>query len=211
MNGKRIYRIEAGRRTPARGFTLLEVMVSLLIFGLLSAAGVAVMSYAAGNQEVVHGRMERLAEFQRARGVLKADLGQVALRRTRQGDGSAARHAFVAGRPGESGPLLAFVRRGWSNPDADPRASMQYVEYRISERQLERSTRPALDGAMLGAPQVLLTGIEATQVAYRYRGQWIDGWPGGAEAMPEAIEIALELDGIGPVRQRFLLPGGFVR
>ena len=44
-------------------------------------------------------------------------------------------------------PLLAFVRRGWHNPDALPRPSMQYVEYRLVDGQLERSARGALDGA----------------------------------------------------------------
>ena len=181
-------------------------MVSLLIFGLLSAAGVAVMAYAADNQSVVHERMERLGEFQRARGVLKADLSQVAARRTRRADGSAARDAFVGGRPGETGPLLGFVRRGWANPDADPRASMQYVEYRLVDGQLERSTRASLDGEVLGPRQVLLTGIDDASIGYRYREQWSDGWSGGAEAVPEAIELVMELQRIGTVRQRFLLP-----
>jgi len=189
------------------GFTLLEVMVSLLIFGLLSAAGVAVMAYTADNQGVVGERMDRLGEFQRARGVLRADLSQVALRRTRGADGRAARDVFIGGRADQSGPLLAFVRRGWSNPDRDPRASMQYVEYRLVDGQLERSTRGALDGASLEPPRVVLRGIRSARVGYRYRGEWIDGWPGGAEALPEAVELEFEMDGIGTVAQRFLVAG----
>lgn len=204
---------DPSRRRPAAanfqgGFTLLEVLVALLIFGLIAAAGVAVMAYAADNQGVVASRMDRLGEFQRARGLLRADLSQVALRRTRRADGSPARDAFVAGRPGDAGPLLAFVRRGWENPEGDPRASLQYVEYRLADGRLERSARAALDGNAGAEPQVLLTGIRAADIAFRDRGAWNDGWPGGAERMPEAIELDLELDGIGRVRQRFLLPGG---
>lgn len=197
-----------GNAAKAAGFTLLEVLVSLLIFGLIAAAGVSVMAYAVDNQDTVRARMDRLGEFQRARGLLKSDLSQAALRRTRRVDGSAVRDAFVGGRPGESGPLFAFARHGWENPDGDPRASLQYVEYRIADGRLERSARAALDGAAQGAPQVLLTGIGEAQVRYLIRGDWNDGWLGGAEAMPEAIELDLQLDGIGRVRQRFLLPGG---
>lgn len=190
-----------------RGFTLVEMLIALLIFGLISAAGVAVMSHAAGNQDAVRGRMQRLAEFQRARGVLKIDLSQAALRRVRHAGGSAARNAFVGGRVGEDGPLLAFVRRGWSNPEGLARSSLQYVEYRLVNGRLERSHRAMLDGAPAATPQVLLTGIESARIFYRYRGEWLDGWPGGAQAMPAAVRLELELAGIGRIEQAFLLPG----
>lgn len=190
----------------ARGFTLVEMLVALAIFGLVSAAGVAVMAYAADNQGVVRARMDRLGEFQRARGLLRADLGQAALRRVRNGDGAPARRAFIAGQPGHV-PLFGFVRRGWANPDGDPRASLQYVEYRLADGRLERSSRPALDGAAAGDPQVLLSGVRAASIRYRHRGQWLDGWPGGAGDLPEALELVLDVDGLGRVRQAFLLPG----
>ncbi len=192
---------------PVRGFTLLEVLVSLAIFGLIAAAGVSVMAWATANQGVVRERMARLAEFQRARAVLRADLSQAAVRRTRRGDGSASRDAFTGRRPGEAGPLFAFARHGWENPDGESRASLQYVEYRLVDGRLERAARAALDGTVPTAPQVLLSGIRGARVAYRVRGAWNDGWPGGAAHLPAAIELGLELDGLGQVTQRFLLPG----
>ncbi|AWV06872.1 type II secretion system minor pseudopilin GspJ [Marilutibacter maris] len=190
-----------------RGFTLIEMLVALAIFAMISAAAVAVMAYAADNQGVVRARMERLGEFQRARSLLRTDLGQAATRRVRNGDGSPARRAFVAGQPGH-GPLLGFVRRGWANPDADPRASMRYVEYRLADGRLERSSRPALDGAGTDAPQQLLSGIRAASIRYRYRGRWLSGWPGGGGDLPEAIELDLDIEALGRIRQTFLLPGG---
>lgn len=202
-----------GSAARTAGFTLVEMLVALLIFGLLSAAGVAVMAYAADNQGVVQARMERLGEFQRTRALLKADLAQAAVRRVRERDGTPARNAFVGRTAGaasamsDSAPLLALVRRGWSNPDAEPRASMQYVEYRLVDGQLERSVRAALDGAAPGVPQVLLGGIESATIGYHHRGQWIDGWPGGANAMPDAVRLRLQLQGLGSIEQLFLLPG----
>ena len=191
----------------ARGFTLVEMLVALVVFGLLSAATVGVLVHAADNREVVGARMDRLGEFQRARALIKADLGQAAPRRVRRGDGSAARTAFIGQRPGDAA-LWGFVRRGWSNPDGAARASMQYIEYRIAGRQLERTAHAALDGARAPAPQVVLTGVDATAIGYRYRGQWNDGWPGGADEIPEAIRLTLDVDGLGTIEQLFLLPGG---
>lgn len=197
----------------ARGFTLVEMLVALLIFGMLAGVGVAVMAYAADNQGVVQLRMDRLGELQRARALLKADLAQAAVRRVRGRDGSPARNAFIgsnaraAGATSGTEPLLALVRRGWINPDAEPRASMQYVEYRLVDGQLERSVREALDGAAPGVPRVMLTGIESAAIGYHYRGQWLDGWPGGASALPDAVRLQLQLDGLGRIEQLFLLPG----
>lgn len=200
-------------RPPAAGFTLVEMLVALLVFGLVSAAAVAVMAYAADNQGVLRARMDRLGEFQRARASLAADLAQAAPRRVRGRNGEAARNAFVGATDGSPGmrsgsaPLLALVRRGWSNPDGEPRASLQYVEYRIVDGRLERSVRAALDGAAPGEPQRLLDGIAAARIAYHERGRWNRGWAGGADALPDAVRLELELEGIGRVEQLFLLPG----
>lgn len=201
-----------GSAASAAGFTLVEMLVALLIFGLLSAAGVGVMAYATDNQGVIQARMARLGEFQRARGLLKADLSQAAIRRVRERDGSAARNAFIgstatdAARMSGTTPLLALVRRGWTNPAEDPRPSLQYVEYRLIDGQLERSVREALDGAAPGKPQVLLTGIRSAAIGYYFAGSWNDGWPGGANAIPAAVRLELELDGLGRIEQLFLLP-----
>lgn len=194
-----------------RGFTLVEMLVAVLVFALLSAAGVLVLVQAADHQAAVGARLERLAEFQRARALLQADLSQVTLRRVRHPEGGAARDAFTGRtlQPGARapGPLLAFVRRGWRNPDGLDRASLQHVEYRIVDGRLERSSRPMLDGAAAGEPQVVLEGVSAARLAYFDHGQWSDGWPGGATALPDAVRLELHVAGIGDATQLFLLPG----
>ena len=194
----------AGRQ---RGFTLLEVLVSLALFGLIAAAGVTVMAYAVDSQGVLRERMDRLGEFQRSRALLRADLSQAAVRLVRRSDGSSARDAFTGNRPGEAGPLFAFVRRGRENPAAEPRSSLEYVEYRIVDGRLERSARAVVDGTVPPPARVLIDGIREARVAYLVDGAWNDGWHGGATSLPAAIELELELDAIGRVRQRFLLPG----
>ena len=195
----------------AQGFSLLELLVAVAVFALLAAAGVGVLAYAADNQQMLSSRMDRLAEFQRAHALLQADLAQAAIRRVRGRDGSPARSAFVGshvrGGADHPGTLFALVRRGWSNPDAAPRASMQYVEYRLVEGRLERSVRQALDGAAPGEPQVLLAGITSLGIEYRVQDQWNDGWPGGAAVLPQALRLQLDVDGIGGMQWWFLLPG----
>lgn len=191
-----------------KGFTLIEMMVALLIFGLIAAAGVSVMSFTADNQEIVRGRMDRLADFQRARALLKADLSQAAARRTRDEAGRLGESAFGGGEQARGGPLLRFVRRGWDNPDAAPRASLQAVEYSLEAGKLQRRTRPALDGAPLGQPQVLYDGVQAARVSFLSGGKWAPAMPPATpDALPQAVRLDLDLTGVGEVSQLFLVTG----
>lgn len=191
----------------ARGFTLVEVLVALAVFAVLATGGVALLAWTADQQTAVRTRMDRLGELQRAHALLKADLSQAAVRRTRGADGGVERNAFNAAAPGDARrPLLAFVRRGWSNPDAAPRASMQYVEYRLVDGRLERAARTMLDGAAAGDPQVVLRDVESARAYFYSYGQWSDGWIGGATALPNGVRLELQLGDIGAVRQVFALP-----
>ncbi len=195
------------RPSASRGFTLVEMLVALVVFALLSAATVGLLAYTADQQAAVRARIERVAELQLAGNLLRADLSQVAVRRVRGVDGTPERAAFVASPHDSRHPLLAFSRRGWSNPDAAPRPALQYVEYRIVDDRLERRARQHPDGAEAGAPQVLLQGLHNARIAFHSHAQWSDGWAGGTTDLPDAVRLEFELDGIGPVRQLFLLPG----
>jgi general secretion pathway protein J len=191
-----------------KGFTLVEMMVALLIFGIVSAAGVGIMSFSVDNQQIVRVRAQRLDELQRTRTALKADLAQAAGRRTRSEDGRPAGRAMSGGDQAVGGPLLQLVRRGWDNPDAAPRASLQAVEYRLANGRLERRTRPALDGAAYAPPQVLLTGVAGARVAFEIGGQWIETLPNGPhQPLPQAVRLDLTLDDYGPLSQVFVVTG----
>lgn len=191
------------------GFTLVEMLVALLIFALIGAAGVAVMGSTLTNQERTRAKVDRYAELQRARAILKADLSQAASRRTRGEDGMPALTAFAGGSPwGEGGPILAFTRRGWENPDQAARASLQYVEYALVDGRLERRARPALDGARLGPPQVLLQDVSAVTPAFLFGGAWTPTWKGNPQSdIPVAVRLDMRLTDLGDINQLFLTSG----
>lgn len=192
------------------GFTLVEMLVALFVFGLLAAAGAAVMGSTLTSQSAVKSRVERFADFQRLRAILRADLGQASDRRTRDTNGQPTPVAFIGGDPWGGAPerLFVVVRRGWENPDQEARPSLQYVEYRLSDGRIERRVRAALDGVALGPAQVLLTGVDRSDVAFLSKGAWQGAWKGqpGTE-IPRAVRLDLTVQGIGEVTQLFLTPG----
>ncbi|HEX8622739.1 MAG TPA: type II secretion system minor pseudopilin GspJ [Allosphingosinicella sp.] len=190
---------------PGRnGFTLVELLVSLFIFGMLSAAGVALLSFSVRAQEAAEARLGDLADFRRAGALLAGDLAQAAPRLARDSAGN-ARPAFQGGGGEEGGVVLAFVRRGWENLDDTPRPSLQRVEYRFADGRLERRVYPRLDGA---APLPATTVTEGVRrVRFRYRdgeGNWRERWdPTKATELPRAVELVMDAEGSGTTRQLF--------
>ena len=64
-----------------------------------------------------------------------------------------------------------------------------------------------LDGAGFDPPQLVIDGVRNARVMYRFQGEWMDGWPGGTDRIPEALRLTLELDGLGRIEQAFLMQG----
>lgn len=193
--------------TRRAGFTLVEVLIAVAIFAVLASAGVLVLTRTLDTREVVHERSERLAELQRMRALLRADLGQAAPRRTRGATGRPAPQPLIgAAQPGD--PLLVLVRTGVANPDDAARPSMQRVEYRLVEDRLERQASDYLDGARPGARQVLLRGVRSAAVSFVSRGAEAPAYAASSDRpLPDAVRLRLTVDGLGEIDQLLLVAG----
>lgn len=187
-----------------RGFTLAELLVSLFIFGLLSAAGVALLSFSVKAQEAADARLDDLADFRRAGALLAGDLAQAAPRMARDSTGT-SRPAFDGLDGEQGGTVLAFVRRGWENLDDTPRASLQRVEYSLAEGRLERRVYPRLDGAAALPATTVVDKVRRIRLRYRDReGAWRERWdPTKATELPRAVELVMDAEGSGTTRQLF--------
>lgn len=188
------------------GFTLVELLVALLIFGMLSAAGVALLSFSVRAQEASGERLGELAEIRRAGALLTGDLAQAAPRIARD-EGGVPQPAFIGGTGQDNGASLALVRRGWDNFDGAARPSLQKVEYRLVENRLERRAYRFLDGAAAMEPVTMLDGVASLRLRYRDKeGQWRDRWdPTDIADLPRAVEMVVDTAGSGRIRQLFLV------
>jgi len=191
-------------RSSEAGFTLIEMLISLLIFGMLTAAGVTLLTLTVRTQETSDRVIESLSAVRRTAALLNADLAQAAPRVHRNGDGQPVA-AFLGGS-GNEALLVAFVRRGWEDENAF-RSSLQRVEYRLRDGRLERWRYDAVDGEGHALAMPLLTGVSRVQLRYRDRdGGWRDRWdPTDPARLPVAVELVSDSEGQGQIRQVFLV------
>lgn len=197
------------RRSAERGFTLIELLVALLIFALLSMAGVALLRSSVSAQGAVGDHLDRLADVQRAVAALDADLAQATVRISRTEAGTLAPAFFSRGAQTDA-PILQFVRGGWSNPDGARRSSLQKVEYWWRDGRVERVGYPQVDGATPSDPAVLLEDVGALAIRFRdLRGEWRDDWtPAQPGLMPRLVEMVVTREGRPAITLRFVVGPG---
>lgn len=193
-------------RSAQQGFTLIELLVAVMIFAMLTLAGVALLRGSVSAQGAVRERLDELNDVQRARVIIDADLAQTSTRLTRGTNGLFA-PAFYGRSAQPSEPIMQFVRAGWSNIDNSPRATVQKVEYWFRNGAIERVGYERLDGARPQSPAIVIDRVAALSMRYRGAdGEWREQWaPIRPTETPRAVEMIITRDGDGPVRMVFAL------
>ena len=188
-----------------KGFTLIELMIALLIFGMLAAAGVSLLSFSIKAQAGSKMRLEDVAEVRRLFVMLSQDLAQ-AVPRTTRGQGGEQEAAFIGG---DASRTLSYVRAGVSSSLDRPSSTLQRVDWAIANGTLQRTARPMVDGGADLDPAIIVTAIEKISIRFREKGEWRDRWtPTNPRELPRAVELTFERKGSAPITQLFLVGTG---
>lgn len=203
----------AGGRVT-RGFTLLELVIAVAIFSLVSVMAYSGLYSAQMTSQRVEEAGDRLSALQVAFSLLGRDLQQSVNRPVRDAFGE-MQLAFLGARSGV-GAMLEFTRTGLRNPAGFARSSLQRVAYAVEEDELLRLTWPSLDRGYGAEPlrTPILTGVK--QVELRFMDidrNWIDQWPPVTaqstteSLLPIAVEITVETEDLGTLVRLFRVPG----
>lgn len=183
--------------TRQQGFTLLEMMVALAIFALVSLMGYQILQGVMRNGEVTQQHAEQLGDAGRLFALLQLDLSQAMLPSSpeRVADDDVPFYA----RSGE-GEILRLTRRNWLNPNRLPHSSLQRVAWRFSNGTLQRLS---LSEGRLSAR---FEGVRAITLRFWSGERWLDNWPAG-NRLPLAVEITLNISPWGKIERIVLLSG----
>ncbi|NOH96150.1 type II secretion system protein GspJ [Vibrio sp. 99-70-13A1] len=197
-----------------KGFTLIEVLVSIAIFATLSMAAYQVVSQIQRSNEVSIERSARLNELQRSLVILDNDFRQMALRQFRT-DGENTSSKLILSQPylldSDSNGVM-FTRLGWHNPQQQfPRGEVTKVGYRIKEKTLERVwwRYPDTPTGQLGVITPMLSNIESFELEFYDGKNWLKEWAAQL-TLPKAVKLILTLEDYGDVERVYLTPDGKV-
>ncbi len=178
-------------RNAAAGVTLVEMLVALVLFALIAAAGFTVLDQVVRVQTGTEGRLARLAEMQRTMQILTQDFMLA----------STASLSFSDG-------AVSF-RRSAANGE-------MAVRYDLEDATLIRSVSGGLGARP--ARQALVSGVAALRWGFLDGDRkWNARWPANPLAParnPVAVSLELELGGrglAGVLRRIAILPAEVVQ
>lgn len=199
------------RRQTNAGFTLLEVLVSLVLFAVLSSLLIQTF----GQQMQYHGllnkQQSRWAEVMRAWQLIERDVSQIAPRPARDAMGDPQAAILYSGNNELEFSSFSWFSRQFLESSAivriryvfDPasqslwRESWQYPD-RVVGAQVQRLL--VLDKVM-GFKVRLLT----------HKQQWRSYWPlpdSEIQALPSAMQVTIISDVFGTIDRLFVMPHG---
>lgn len=197
------------KRASSRGFTLIEVMVAMAIFGVMTVLAYMSLGQTLANAALLTARMDRLQAIQRTMRFIGNDLLTAAPRPVRSELGDSYLPAVQVTASNDY--LLAITHGGWPNPAGLPRSTMQRSVYLLQEDKLLRVYNTVLDATY--SNNAITTEILDGVVSLEFRLlqdnlETINQWPPlgaqGAYALqvrPRAVEIILTLEDEGEIRR----------
>ena len=202
--------------SSSKGFTLLELLVALAIFGLLAAMSYGGLQAVLNQQWHTEQAADSLAELQKMYLLMQRDIEQLVPRLVRDEFGDLQ-------QPLVGADALQLTRGGWRNPAGRQRSTLQRIGYAYEEQQLVRYAWSVLDRAQDSEPlkQPLTEDVERMQLRYldgydAWKEQWPDasGFAGNEVAadlsefpeLPKALEVTIEHKTYGTLVWLFQLP-----
>lgn len=189
------------------GFTLIEVLLALAIFGVIAVLGYRATAALTAGEAQLSGEAQRWRALEGLFTRLESDIRQAVPRASRTGPRIEPAWLAVPA-DNEGNAALVFTRAGAEFTD-EPGLAGQRIGYRLRGHSVEIAYWPSLDNGADIAPAVytLADGIARFHIEYLTRGGgWSNRWPLPGEAdLPRAMRVELILDSGEAIERWFTL------
>jgi len=187
------------------GVTLLELLVVVAVFSIMSAAAYSSLQSSLKAEENFEASMQELEAVQMSLALFERDIMQLSPRPIRDAYGDSEPAIVLL-----DGQELFFTRGGNFSSLKLNRTELTRVAWSLRDEQLIRSTWRRLDSTQgdrpLSAP--LLSNVSRLQIRVLDQDNvWHLDWPIAASGKIRALELTLELADWGEIRRLVPLPG----
>lgn len=196
-------------KLSSKGFTLLEILVALFIFTIISVVMASALHNLFNTQSGTDKRAARLTELQIALLFISRDVEQTINRPITNHDG--VQEAAFVGKPHS----ITLTHAGLANPQGLLlRSTLQRTEYALENSIFIRRTWPVLDqtNKTTSDQRVLLKSVSTCWFEYLDQDNHFQkAWPPvdkpKASALPRAVRISLSLPKWGKISETLIIPG----
>lgn len=195
------------------GLTLVELLVAVAVFGLLSVLGYGALNRLLDSRE----RLAQEQRYWRELSLVFLRLGDDLAHARPRGVRDEAGFSLPAfrGQPTDpralGAPNLELTRGGEFDYGGARRSDLRRVAWRLRDGSLERLTWPALDRAPTSKPleTVMMRGVELFELRFIGDTNNPERWPSGGRehTIPRAVEVVVEIAGRGRYARVFLVNG----
>lgn len=174
------------------GFTLIELVVAIAIFAVLSLASWRLFDTVVRAERATTEHQQSLRSVQRAVAMIERDAVQATASPLQLGQSS-----------------LQFQRGNWRNPLGQSRSERLEVTYRLDQGTLWREVR-GLESKTVQRQRLLADVREWQWRAFDHKAGWREQWPLAGEKvarLPAALELTFSAGRFQQIRRVILLPG----
>jgi len=191
-----------------KGFTLLEILIALAIFAIISLILSSALHNILGNQSRVEEHNQEFTQLQLTLLLLSRDIEQSVNRPIINSFGL-EENAFLG-----NSQQITFTHTGYNNPNnQERRSTLQRSRYRFENGMLIRETWPVLDQSPHTQPvkRILLKHISDLRFSFlNQEGRFEKLWPSANDKqktpLPRAVKIYLSVKKWGNITQLYLIP-----
>ncbi len=187
------------------GFTLIEVLIAMFIFALISAGTMTALTTSLRGKAQMDTRLETIETLATARALMSSDFSNLTARPARDAYGGMERYMLF----GDGEVLVSFMRAGRPNPGGlETRSEFQRVSYIMDNgnliRRAQLQTNPAPQSN--SSDRILLSGISDIEVRFTTAEQTVSQIflePADIAKFPQIITIEAEFDNGDTLTQHF--------
>ena len=194
-----------------RGFTLIEVLVSIALLSLLGLISLSGLSTSLNYNSEISERSKFINRLEKTHTLLSQDLIQSVDRISRNSRGDFANYAFFGQSQDSSTdvPFLSFSINTFSKDQSQ--GSVRWVEYFLIEGKINRKEYFYADRTE-DTPtynQTLLSKVEGVELRFYKDNSWTNQWPDETDlfdsGLPKIVEIIFRIESLGTIKKLFIL------